>query len=215
MDENGEISDLWKLADTLSIVEAALLLVNVEPQGVSGYVEGWEDEKKPIGYLAARRAIVSAINNDRVDGHVWRDYESEDIDYHRSRVEVEDLIRWLYARDYRDGFFFRHLEVSGLNDPKHPRYAPKLAAIVAAWNALEEDPEERGTPKQRLAIWLRLNASKYGLADENGLPRESVIEELAKVGNWSPGGGAPKMTQEHTDGPREDFSQDLDDEIPF
>ena len=42
--------------------------------------------------------------------------------------------------------------------------------------------------------WLRLNASQYGLTDDDGKPSENVIEELAKVGTWATSGGAPKQS---------------------
>jgi hypothetical protein len=51
---------------------------------------------------------------------------------------------------------------------------------------------EGKTPKQALTKWLRENASRYGLSGDDGAPNETGIEEVAKVANWQPSGGAPR-----------------------
>lgn len=75
-------------------------------------------------------------------------------------------------------------------DPKHPRYAPKLAAAVQAWLSVG-DPRGKH-PKGALHAWLREHAGEFGLVDAQGKPNEQGIEECAKVANWQPVGGAPK-----------------------
>ncbi|BEU50792.1 hypothetical protein MAFF211520_10840 [Ralstonia pseudosolanacearum] len=81
-------------------------------------------------------------------------------------------------------------EPSNFLDPAHPRYAPKLAAAVSAWRAVEGG--KGVSPKQAIAKWLREHAEEFGLSDANGKPNETGIEEVAKVANWQPTGGAPK-----------------------
>ncbi|CAJ0770188.1 hypothetical protein R8510_00347 [Ralstonia chuxiongensis] len=81
-------------------------------------------------------------------------------------------------------------EPSDFLDPDHPRYAPKLAAAVSAWRAV--DGGKGASPKQAIAKWLREHADEFGLADASGKPNETGIEEVAKVANWQPTGGAPK-----------------------
>jgi hypothetical protein len=79
--------------------------------------------------------------------------------------------------------------VASYLDVAHPRYAPKLAAAVSAWLAVD-DP--KGTsPKKALLTWLRAHSSEFALSDD-GRPNEQGIEECAKVANWHPIGGAPK-----------------------
>jgi hypothetical protein len=216
--ENKPISPLWLLADRLSVVEAALLLIDIEPQGASDDVERWIDKEKPHGYVAARRAILSAILKNRVQGSIRRVFEedmrgnvqeTERIDYPESWVETESLRDWLADRGFRSVFFSIGQENTAPEylDRSHPRYAPKLAAAVEAWERVEQTDFGSGTAKQRLSRWLRLNAAKFGLVDDDGKPTESVIEEIAKVANWARGGGAPRQKKES--GP------DFDDEIPF
>ncbi len=108
-----------------------------------------------------------------------------------SRVQVESLKEWLVSRGFRQGFFFpERTETPDYLDPGNPRYAPKLAAAVRAWQAVT-DPAGRH-PKQALTKWLRENAAEFDLTDDEGKPNETGIEETAKVANWQPGGGAPK-----------------------
>ena len=75
-------------------------------------------------------------------------------------------------------------------DTSHPRYAPKLAAVINAWLAFEAIPGK--TVRQSIERWLRANAGQYGLIKEDGTPNESAIVELSKVANWDTNGGPPK-----------------------
>jgi len=216
--ESRTISPLWLLADRLSIVEAALLLVDIEPQGTSEHVENWVDSSKPTGYVAARRAILSALLNKRIEGAINRVFEedgrgnfqeTDKIDPGQSWVETESLRDWLRVRGFQGVFFsFGAAESApAYLDRSHPRYAPKLAAAVEAWEAHSESDRTPGTAKQKLQRWLRLNASRFGLVDEDGKPTETVIEEISKISNWARTGGAPRQ--------KKDSGPDFDDEIPF
>lgn len=219
-DEDEPPNPLWLLSLRVSIVEAALLLVNREPQGVSQFVEQWEDHEKPPGYLAARNAIATAVLERHVVGNLQhpiveddftgKSLDEERYDYDLSKVDLMALRGWLQFVGYEAGFLdFPAQEKAGFRDPEHPRFAPKLAAVVEAWEAFDESSDERGTPKQRLMKWLRLNASRFGLVSDDGKPSENVIDELAKVANWATTGGAPKSK---TAEPGADFD---DEEIPF
>jgi hypothetical protein len=116
-------------------------------------------------------------------------------DWHKTTIQVDDLRMWLVGRGLNSGFFFpRALGAPDYLDPNNPRYAPKLAAAVRAWQAVT-DPNGKH-PKQALAKWLREHAAEFGLTDEEGKPNETGIEEASKVANWQPGGGAPKTPGE-------------------
>jgi len=198
---------IWKLAETVSIVEAVFLILEIEPQGLSDSIEQRADSHKPEGYLAARKALESSIRGDCLEGHLAHvvyenpngGYEEDyqNYDYHASQVDARDLARWLAERGYSCSTFpppDQH--ASGFRDRNHPRYAAKLAAVAEAWEAFDESSDEPGTPKQRLMKWLRLNAARFGLTGDDGAPMENVIEELAKVANWATGGGAPKLSSD-------------------
>jgi hypothetical protein len=74
----------------------------------------------------------------------------------------------------------------------HAHYAPKLAAAVRAWQALANERIQSKSPKKRLIAWLTSRAQELALTTADGKPIKSAIEEIAKVANWKPKGGAPK-----------------------
>jgi hypothetical protein len=95
----------------------------------------------------------------------------------------------------RTGGLFYDAKAPGVTDASHPRYSAKLAAAIAAWEAFDDTVPGPGTAKQNLQIWLRQHAAEFGLVDETGSPRESVIEEISIVANWATTGGAPKKSK--------------------
>jgi len=208
--------DYWRLCDELSVVQAALLIVGQDPAGNQEYILTWKPDDRPSGFDAAFAALKNAINSERLVATVrrrswergWNEdpgegqdlardergvqiiYEAEP-DWNQTTVNLEDLRTWLAKRGLRTGFFFpTAAEGPDYLDPKHPRYAPKMAAAVLAWLNVT-DPGGKH-PKQALAKWLREHAAEFALTDEDGKPNETGIEESAKVANWQPGGGAPR-----------------------
>ncbi len=116
-------------------------------------------------------------------------------DWHLTTVSVDELKAWLTGRGFRTGFFFpTATDAPDYLDPNNPRYAPKMAAAVRAWQAVTNPNGKH--PKQALVKWLREHAAEYDLSDEDGKPNETGIEEAAKVANWQPAGGAPKTPGE-------------------
>jgi len=201
-----ESLDYWRLCDELSVIQAATLLVGCDPSGDASGIEGWDAEKRPIGYEAAKTAISNALRRGAIAGQMIQIYEydfngntcgviEDSIDLERSRIEVESLREWLAGRGLKTGFFFPEgRDFGDYLNPVHPRYASKLAAAVLAWRATANDESAISgkSPKQALMKWLREHASEFGLTDEDGKPNETGIEEAAKVANWQPTGGAPK-----------------------
>jgi len=199
--------DYWRLCEQLTVVQAALLIAGFDPSedGNEVYVEGRDPHNHPPGYDAAKAAVSAALLSGGIEGRLVPEYEYDingnvigeernSIDVQKSVVSVDSLHKWLSGRGFRSGFFFPEgRDNPEYLDPSHPRYAPKLAAAVKAWEETV-DPESVGgkTPKQALMKWLREHASEYGLTDEDGKPNETGIDEISKVANWKPGGGAPK-----------------------
>jgi len=201
-EEDGEISDYWRLPEALTIQQAALLVVGIDPSSPTGSnCENWKIEDRPRGYEAAKHGIASALKHGRINGRVVPEYDTDingmmypieqSFDRLRSEIERESLIAWLVSRGIRRGFFVPDSTgAPDYLDKRNGRYAPKLAAAVHAWQTVT-DPGGKH-PKQALTKWLREHASEFGLSDDDGKPNETGIEEVAKVANWQPGGGAPK-----------------------
>ncbi|MDF1807098.1 hypothetical protein [Hyphomonas sp.] len=203
--------ELWRMAEELTVTQCALLLLGLDPQEHQ-FVENWEHSKTPLGYIAARDALIGALRRGSLNGNVIEQTHTcldpdgmnphqrpttGSSDPERSTVEVESLIVWLEQRGIRRSFFSPALSSrEPYRDQTHPRYSAKLAAVVEAWESYDEASSQPGTPKQRLMKWFRLNAARFGLTGEDGSPMENVIEELAKVANWATSGGAPKQSSE-------------------
>ena len=113
------------------------------------------------------------------------------IDLYMSTVNAESLKQWLRLKGFTTGFFFpAPMETMDFLDSLNPRYAPKLAAAVKAWQAVTDAGKK--SPKQALDKWLREHAVEFGLTNEDGKPIENAIEECSKVANWNTKGGAIK-----------------------
>ncbi|WP_375623191.1 MULTISPECIES: hypothetical protein [unclassified Bartonella] len=211
--ENSDGLKLWQLSEKLTISQSALLIAGLNP-GKYWFVNKLEPEKSDIyedcvllslentaNFRAAYHAIVQAGKSNRLEIE-WSYYNFLDfIDADSSYVLVEDLKKWLLWRNKRFSFFFPEDDSAetkdqnyAFQDPTHPPYAPKLAAIVAAWEAVRE-AEPNKSVKQTLIKWLQKNASQYNLLNEKSNKlKKDVIEQLASVANWEPTGGAPKTT---------------------
>lgn len=235
MDDIHYINPLWRLADPLTIEQAAALIAGNDPNIIrfnaygGVYFEnenGLTDSNGSHWVQTALAALKNAVNSGKlrarlvfsaqpryeagIDNMMERGYwQDEDIsvfednatksefvirnapDWDKSLVGRDDLKAWLVGNGYRTGFFFpESTEVVDYLDPKHSRYAPKLAAAVNAWIAVT-DPGKI-SPKKALEKWLREHAAKFGMTDEDGNPINQAIEDCSKVANWQPGGGAPK-----------------------
>lgn len=191
-------SNYWRLAEELNVIQAALLIVEIEPAEMQSDVERWVDEKKPPGYSAVSTALKNAIKAERLPAKIEMIHEMDGIqyiDWSSTTFRVEDLKNWLKERNFSTGFFFQDNKTTGnFLDPQNEYYAPKLSAAVNAWSAVTDDSTllDGKSPKQALDKWLRENASHYGLTKDDGNPNESAIEEISKIANWNPVGGAVK-----------------------
>lgn len=199
--------DYWRLCDELSVVQAALLIIGVPPEEFPHVMD--EEHERPENFPAAFAALSHAIVGDRLPATIhtiiesgwdrmaeeYYDVDTGNPDWHKTTILVEDLKDWLKGRGIKTGFFFPQSDdIPNFLDSHHKNYAPKLAAAIGAWQAVNENPEliKGKTVKQALLKWLRKNAGKFGLTKEDGNPNEQGIEEVAKISNWNSKGGAPK-----------------------
>lgn len=86
----------------------------------------------------------------------------ESIDWVKTTIAREHLIAWLASRGHKTGFFFPNdsTDTPGYLDTNHKRFAPKLAAAVKAWEAME-DANLQGDlkPKSAMERWLEVSHS--------------------------------------------------------
>lgn len=197
--------DYWRLCDDLSIFQAALLIIGEDPSGNNCYAENWEMHKRPRGYEAAKSALINALQSGSIEGNLHFEYlrdmngavvgDTGEVDIETSIISVESLKAFLKTRGINSGFFFpSNIDRRNYLDPSNSCYAPKLAAAVAAWESISSDETRLNgkTPKQALEKWLREHANEFGLTGADGNPVAAAIEQISKVANWKPEGGAAK-----------------------
>jgi hypothetical protein len=231
--------DFWKLCAEYSIVQAALLITGSDPEDLQFAVEH-DSTRAPVGYIAVRTALVHAVRAGTLAALVVeQDNEyggGRYVDVHETTIRVADLDAFVKSRGMVCAFFERSGTTPGDEiSSGHQQYPPKLDAAIKAWKAVTGDPARlRGkSPKQALQQWLEEHAVEFGLVGPDGKPNGTGIEEICKVANWKPKGGAtptpgPALTVQPAPAlirlpspakkapppaPRETF--DLDDEIPF
>ncbi|GJM02861.1 MAG: hypothetical protein DHS20C08_13620 [Rhodomicrobium sp.] len=230
--------DFWRLCDDLSVFQAALLISGHDPSGENCHVEQWSIEERPSGYEAAKNALINGLRSKALKGYLsyipftddngYPMGDSDDVDINSSMVNVATLKIFLEQKGFQGGFFFpNYADDPNYLNSEHDCYAPKLAAAVTAWEIVTNDKsKQKGkTPKQALEKWLREHANEYSLTDENGNPKAASIDQIAKVANWKPEGGAaktPNLKEVSSNvSPLKNIQSiqsgisDLDDDIPF
>lgn len=208
--------DYWRLCDELTVVQAALLLAGIAPSGEFHYVMNWDEHKRPENFSATLAALSHAVLGGRLPAKLttfhdsrWDEatqthivtYDSGIPDWDNTTILIDDLKTWLISRGIKSDFFFPQSsdtcvnEPPGYLDPNHPHYAPKLAAAIAAWHAVDTYPElaRKKSAKQAMKEWLKENAKQLGIIKKGAdAPSEKSVEEIAVVSNWDGDGGAPK-----------------------
>jgi len=220
--EEMDIDPYWHLSDPLTVTQAAALIAGYDPSYM--YRTDTDFGQQYPRLEAVEAALCNAISSKKIpaimrhDAFISKGYdtypnigqdEREDEEgntiiftrvpnWSKTTVEVEDIRAWLRGKGFTTGFFFPEADdTPDFLDKNHPNYAPKLAAAIQAWQAVNADSTLMSgtTVKQALLRWLRKNADKFGLTKEDGNPNEQGIEEIAKIANWDPKGGAPKTPE--------------------
>ncbi len=215
-DLSVENIDYWRFCDELTIVQAALLMVGVDPAGNAEYISDWEPHQRPNGYTAVSSALRHAVSSGTLKATIVRQDApygtiSDDTDWVATRIAVSDLKEWVLKRGFKPDFFFPlGVETAEYLDRDNPQFSQKLAAAVEAWKAVSTERRRWNSGKSvkaDLTKWLNLHAPDYGLTNEEGEPNKQAIEEVAKVANWNTKGGAPKT-------PGEPVADATDETIP-
>lgn len=201
----------WKFLDELSVVEAALLSIDCDPQQYAK-VEELEPEEQPDGYQASIRLITRAILAKKLPAKIKNlaqpthfGYDGEDLipeyspDWNLTTVMAEDLKAFYSSIDRTCEFFFgvKPRDIPDYLDKDHPCYSPKLAGAVQAWQAAAANndlPQARST-KSTLRGWLEEHADEFELTRDGDSLNVSAIIEIAKIANWDRKGGAPKTPE--------------------
>jgi len=100
----------WKLHDTLTIVQAALLMAGVDPAGEQDYVLQNQEINRPANFTAYFEAIKSSIRSEKLKadfefyGGSGNSYE--EVNWGESIIDAEELRAWLLLKGFKSAFFF-------------------------------------------------------------------------------------------------------------
>ncbi|WP_052699449.1 hypothetical protein [Hyphomicrobium sp. 99] len=197
----------------LTIYHIALLIEGYNPSEYNCSSAGCWGLKAQRDTAAVLTALKNAIDDETLTLYrkVYHEEFGAGLDYSQSLVHVDDLQDWMPRIGLHDSFFRPAAPAPDIQYPLGDFYAPKLAAAIAAWKAVTADPRLlRGkSPKKALEAWLRENAARYDLLNKDGSPNATGIEEISKVANWKPTGGAPATPE--ADEPAPGFLESLGD----
>lgn len=150
-------------------------------------------------------------------------YVCKEPNWDQTTVDVDHLQEWLKHRGVFPAFFFPEGRTDSVLNRNNNRYSAKLACAIAAWEAVKTKVPNKSV-KQTLQDWVQSNGVQYGLG-ENGVVSPNAAEEIAKIANWDPKGGANPTSIEapetKPEKPIENYpfgyeNRDLDDsDIPF
>jgi len=211
----NNVDPLWYLADSMSLQDAAALIAGYDPNEIDICRNDSNFQQNYARLYPVEKALICAIRSRKLEANIvatgkyfhirYVGDESEgywepvdEIALSGTTVNVDDLKKWLESRGINSGFFFSNVNnAPDFLDKNHKNYSPKLAAAISSWQAVSADSDliKGTTVKQALLKWLRKNADKFGLTKEDGNPNEQGIEEIAKIANWDPKGGAPRTPE--------------------
>ena len=230
--------DYWRLADELSVIDAAILITGNDPSERESKGDGFDspfhEEQRTSydGFEAVFKAIKNAILSNRIAavavypvdegdtstynpvkrplsvalrkgtklfqgkslnfyGHDALVFLQVDPDWSKTTIEVAHLVNWLRSRGVYPDFFFPRGDPESFLNRENERYSAKLACAVAAWKAVTA-PARNKSPKQSLEDWVTAHGVQFGLGNDEGIVPQNAKDEIAKVANWQPKGGAAK-----------------------
>ena len=173
--------DYWRLADTFSLVDAAALICGIPPSEIRDvgdgrfvYIADDESDTRGKNFKAALKSIINSVNarNLRTVSTAYSNTftylpegapfssmvevaKVQNIDPGNTLVSESSLKEWLSSRGFKTGFFFPEGETADYLTKDHPKYAPKLAACVRAWQYVIKLPDNGKTPKQNISIIIQ------------------------------------------------------------
>jgi len=213
---NNIRTDIWRLIDYYTLPQAAALIANIDPCAIE-YKEASKSLHLQTGMPNDIRVGHANIVFTLLVKKIKKEYAkwAEENQIEKIPLKKQFFVDWLIRTGQNPKFFSREIERTRAHrsamrnmklherimeetrlrrkdylDPENPRYAPKLAAAIRAWQAVE-DPKGKH-PAQAIREWLTRNAKELGLLKDDGKPNKSAIEDIAKIANWQPKGGAPK-----------------------
>jgi hypothetical protein len=189
-------NEFWKLCESYTLLEATLLILNIEPEGNENIER---KSNKPKGLTAILASLNSAIKNGTLDADEQTPSAQTILAGNKQylTINANNLKDWLKTKNFTTGFLFDNkdlpIRTPDYLNKDHPNYAYKLAAAVRAWEAVSTDEKYKNngkSPKTNLINYLNTHAAELELIKDNGEPNIKAIEhQISVVTNWAIKGG--------------------------
>jgi hypothetical protein len=188
----------WDKLDELSIFQALSLLIGYDPKDHhSSHVENSKKIDLPDEYISLKNLLINAVKSGKIRSELVYEeaYNGDYLSIDSTFVYVESLKSFLIEKGIKSDFFFPDKpDVVGYLNPNHSNFSSKLFAAIEAWSAISKDKNSLNgqTPKKAIEKYLKNNAEKLGLLKNDGSINITAVEEICKICNWKPEGGAAK-----------------------
>jgi hypothetical protein len=196
--------DYWRFHEEYTVVEAALLSLNISP---SNNLHVLGDSIKPLNFNAVFSGFTKAIANNKLKANInyCKDYDGSDSDdpnWEQTHIDVNDLKLWMARINFKPEFFFpKETADPDYLNKDHSRYSEKLAAAVTVWLAMDDDKLTSGKGVvDAMKSWLTNNYKDFDLTHKQSNPKSGykvgdintgAINYIAKIANWNEKGGTP------------------------
>lgn len=200
--------DLLKLHDTLTLVEAACVIIGSLPARLEKYgndnmpafghweYNEWQEDPRDMQLETVTKALMKAVRDDKGFSLATNHFDDSLPNPWTAEVKISDLKNWLISKNLQPAFFFGEpTKEPDYMNPNHPRYSAKLAASARVWQAMEDEELTRGKSTiTAMEEWLETRYKELDLLHE-GQRNNTAIKECAKVANWNIKGGATKTPE--------------------
>lgn len=201
----------WEQYHQLTVDEAMNLISGFEP-GTHKFCGAKESEMPPHS-IPIYRALVRDFKEFKITMHIsgeqvdWDNicrlvhpdefYNPYSAWWTTALLQVADIKDWLRRNCFKSDFFdtVNTHRPTYLDSTLKEGFSPKLASAVLVWEHFYQSPDNivpGKSLKKQMEQWLTANASELNLLYD-GKPNKQGIEDIAKIANWRPEGGAPKQ----------------------
>ena len=185
----ANIGRAWRLADVLTIKEAACILGWVDPSKYTSTNRILPDEAEGMRVLLQRAITQGYLPFAAAWEYGENDcYSTQTVNAYTSladhtTIRVSDLATWCDSKGIEHPF--ESQPASNANMPALQTFPDELRAAIEAFEAVSRTPNAiaKKTPKAALSAWLETNKPELSA---------NARERIATVANWQPSGGAPK-----------------------
>jgi hypothetical protein len=109
-----ESIDFWKLNDNFTIVQATLLILDIDPTGEQEWVLKSDVQNRPVGFDAIYSGIVQAIKNKTLNATLRYDAHEQGGGYAQEPTKDEEFAILAQLRIHQDGNYW-HDEITTAN----------------------------------------------------------------------------------------------------